>query len=150
MSKNCCGSENIDFENSLFPWVFPLPKVCSARVQLCNQGGHCWEDSQGVKSWETPHWEPCPGLEPHLCFCLVLVQATLHACMCPALYPANPNRDLLKWPPGFNLDLQLCYGLIWWDWGLSWSAELLCFPCLGATGLCPSVRVLVMQSMQSS
>lgn len=133
------------FGSFFFLWGFPLPQASSARVQLCNQGSQCWENSQGVrKSWETLHWEPCHGLEPHLYFPSVLDQATLYVCLCPALYPANPNRDLLKWPPSFTLDLQLCYGLIWWDWGLTWSAELLCFPCLGASGLCPS------PAMQSS
>lgn len=142
---NCHGSENTSFGSSLFLCSFPLPKVSSARVQLCNQGSHCWEDSQGVrKSWETPHCEPCLGLEPHLCFPLVLGQATLYVCLCPALYPANPNRDLLKWAPSITFDLQLCYGLIWRDWGLTWSAELLCFPCLGATGLCLLMRVLLL------
>lgn len=154
MSKNNCrGSENINFGSSLFLWGFPLPKVKgrAARVQLCNQGGHCWENSPGVKkSWDTPHWEPCRGLEPHLCLPLVLGQATLYACMCPAWYPANPNRDLLKWPPSFTLDLQLYYGLIWWAWGLTWSAELLCFPCPGATGLCPSVRALLLPCRAAS
>lgn len=111
--NNCCGSDNTNFGCSLFLWGFPLPKVSSAKVQLCNQGSHCWEDSQGVRnSWETPHWETCLGLEPHLYFPSVLGQATLYVCMCPALYPANPNRDVLQWPPGFTLDLQLWAPLV--------------------------------------
>lgn len=41
-------------------------------------------------------------------------------------------------------------GLLWWDWGLTWSAELLWVLWPGATGLCPSVRAHTEQPASSA
>lgn len=76
-----------------------LPKVSSARAQLCNPGSDCWGTA---RVWEQSGRQltsdPTLSQEPHLSGS-VLGQTTLSICVCPALCLANPNINLLMWLP---------------------------------------------------